>query len=99
MPKLIVLSFFFLYAFTNSFAAKNYTISGTITDAGNGESLIGATIKMKGNSNIGATTNAYGYFSLTLPEGKYSLEISYLGYKTIVNQLLLIENNTLQYKM
>lgn len=62
--------------------AKRHTISGTIQDARNGEELTGATVYVE-ELKTGAATNAYGFFALTLPPGKYTLEISYIGYETI----------------
>ena len=59
---------------------RNYTLSGNIRDGGNGEDLIGASI-MEGNSHRGTVTNAYGYYTLSLPKGKYTLAVSYLGYR------------------
>jgi hypothetical protein len=59
---------------------KNFTVSGDIRDAINGEDLIGASI-MENGSHRGTTTNSYGYYSLSLPKGKYSLTVSYLGYQ------------------
>ncbi len=61
-------------------------VTGTVTD-GNGEPLIGATILVKGTT-IGANTDFDGKFSLSAPEGSEELEISYLGYRTQVVDLL-----------
>jgi len=61
------------------FAQEKSTLSGTIKDASKGEELIGATIKVKGQ-NIGAQTNEYGFYSLTLPAGTYTFIISASGY-------------------
>jgi hypothetical protein len=47
----------------------------------------------------GATTNAYGYYSLTLPEGKYTLMVSYLGYKTISTTVSFTENKQISFKL
>jgi len=59
---------------------KRYTLSGNIRDAGTGEDLIGASI-MEDSLNRGAVTNAYGYYTLSLPKGKHALTVSYLGYR------------------
>ena len=59
---------------------KNYTVSGNIRDAANGEDLIGASV-MEDSLHRGAITNPYGYYSLSLPKGKHTLIISYLGYR------------------
>lgn len=58
---------------------KQKTITGTITDI-NGESVIGASIIVKGTAT-GTVTNLEGKFSLSIPENS-TIEISYIGYKT-----------------
>jgi CarboxypepD_reg-like domain/TonB-dependent Receptor Plug Domain len=78
---------------------KSATISGFVRDAKNGETLTGAVIYPKENPAIGITTNSYGYFSLTLPTGKYSLIVQFLGYKTKIIPLELKENVKLSFDM
>ncbi|MEM1002408.1 MAG: TonB-dependent receptor, partial [Bacteroidota bacterium] len=73
------------------FSQDKFTISGTLKDEANGETLYGATILLQGTS-IGTTTNEYGFYSLTAPTGNYSLIISYLGYKTIEKPIALNKN-------
>ncbi len=57
-----------------------YTISGYVKDSLTNEVLIGAGISIK-NSYLGTMTNAYGFYSLSLPKGKYVLVFSSIGYK------------------
>ncbi len=57
-----------------------YTITGYIRDLATGETLIGATIAIKGNTK-GITSNQYGFYSITLNEGDYTLASSFVGYK------------------
>ncbi len=73
------------------FAQEKYTISGTLKDQANGETLLGATILLKGTA-IGATTNEYGFYSLTAPKGDYTLVISYLGYASVEKEIVLDKN-------
>lgn len=61
-------------------AQENYTISGYVRDAESGESLIGANIYPQELPERGTASNAYGFYSLTLPPGTYTLIFSYLGY-------------------
>jgi len=70
-----------LMLFVTSFGVsqERFTISGILKDQTNGETLLGATVLIKGTS-IGTTTNEYGFFSLTIPKGTYTFVISYLGY-------------------
>ena len=90
---------FLLLISANLFAASKHTISGTITDATTGESLIGTSVTVKELSGTGVTTNAYGYYSLTLPDGKYTFAITYLGYKTISLAVTLNENKLINFKL
>lgn len=59
-------------------AQKKRTVSGHVYDH-TGESLIGANVIIK-ELNLGTVTNTYGFYSITIPEGSYTLEISYVGY-------------------
>ncbi len=61
---------------------SNHTISGTISDKSNGETLFGASIFLTGTT-IGGVTNEYGFYSITAPEGEYVLNISYMGYTDV----------------
>ncbi|MCF1190347.1 TonB-dependent receptor [Mangrovimonas sp. AS39] len=63
-------------------AQETYSISGTIKDQSNGETLMGATVYLEG-TNFGTTTNEYGFFSLQAPEGNYTLIISFIGYNSV----------------
>ena len=60
--------------------AQRHTVSGTVVERGSREKLIGATVSVVGKS-VGVATNAYGFYSLTLPEAdSVVLEFSYVGY-------------------
>ncbi|OYQ48665.1 TonB-dependent receptor [Flavobacterium aurantiibacter] len=71
-----------------SFGQKSHTISGTITDSSTNETLIGVNLYAP-ETKSGAATNEYGFYSITLPEGNYKLEISYVGYGTQVIDIQL----------
>jgi len=60
---------------------ETYTLSGYIRDASNGETLIAANVINADNPAEGTTSNTYGFYSLTLPEGNYRIAFSYLGFK------------------
>jgi len=58
------------------------TISGFVTDSSNGETLIGAVVRISG-TKLGAVTNKNGYFVLrNIPSGKHTLTCAYVGYRT-----------------
>ena len=67
--------------FPKGISQEMYTLSGTILDAENGEMLIGATIFVESEEK-GAAANEYGFYSLTLPAGKYKLTYAYLGFES-----------------
>lgn len=83
---LIILSL--LVIFTSNLSAQNTktTISGYVKDARNGEGLIGVSVYIK-ELSTGNTTNTYGFYSITVPQGKYNLIYSYVGYNKIVKEI------------
>ncbi len=94
-----LLSFCIIIAcLTQAYSQKQYTISGTVSDSANGETTIGSLVYIKGTTN-GVATNVYGFYSLTVPEGKYEVVISYLGYQSQTHQIDLKNNITLNSKL
>jgi len=69
--------------------AQNATVSGSIRDSQNGETLIGATVQAPGLGK-GNSSNEYGFYSLSLPAGTDSvlLSFSYIGYQTLIRKVL-----------
>jgi len=84
MPNTLKLVLFlFLVPFWLPVAAQNkIAISGIVSDAASGETLIGASVKITGPVSSGAVTNAYGFYSINVPSGTYELNVSFVGYKT-----------------
>ncbi len=78
-----------------SFAQKRYTLSGVIKDEVTGETLIGATVRIKELPQSGSSTNNYGFYSLSAPEGKYTLLFTYVGYETISRTVSLNQNQSI----
>ncbi|MBI4645311.1 MAG: TonB-dependent receptor [Bacteroidia bacterium] len=68
--------------------AQKYTISGYIRDAKTGEDLVGANILIK-EIVYGAITNHYGFYSITLEKGEYSLIVSFIGYENYMEKISL----------
>ena len=75
-----------------------HTISGTITDAKTGETLIGATV-YDTISKKGAATNQHGRFTLTLKESKAVLRVSYVGYETQFHPMEIDKNQRLDVQL
>ena len=59
---------------------KQATLAGTVKDAATGETLIGATVRVKQLPATGTVTNEYGFYSLSLPPGSYTLIYSLVGF-------------------
>jgi hypothetical protein len=72
--------------------SNKFTINGYVKDSQTGEALIGATIIVKELLQTGATTNAYGYYSLTILEGTYSITAHFIGYEPQTFQVTLKQN-------
>ncbi len=87
----------FLFSLT-VFSQEKYTISGTISDNSSNETLIGVSIYFP-ELNSGTTTNEYGFYSITLPEGTYKVQISYLGFSTIIETINLRQKITKNFKL
>ncbi len=96
--RTFLLTFLLLIFSLFSFAQQKFTISGSITEASSNETLIGVTIAVP-ELRTGVTTNEYGFYSLTLPEGEYQIQVSYLGFKTINQTLSLTADQKINYQL
>ncbi|MDO5978898.1 TonB-dependent receptor [Flavivirga spongiicola] len=92
--------FLSLFFFSTSYIvfAQDSQISGTIEDSETGETLLGATIYSK-ESEKGTVTNEYGFFSLTIPKGKQTLVVSYLGYQDFIQEINLSSPQKLKIQL
>ncbi len=79
-------------------AQTKATISGYIRDKETSETLIGASVYLKENK-VGASTNNYGFYSLTVDTGKYTLVFSYAGYKTEEIPIHLTKNMPMDFPL
>ncbi len=68
--------------------AIRYAVKGYISDALTGEMLIGATVYVD-EIQSGATSNVYGFYSLSLPKGNYTVRYTFVGYTTVVKKISL----------
>ena len=88
MPKTL-LFIFLLFTSFSVFGQKKFTISGTIKDKATGEQLIGAGIRINELPQSGSATNSYGFYSVQVPKGDYTLTFTYVGYQTITQHVSL----------
>ncbi|WP_339837653.1 TonB-dependent receptor [uncultured Maribacter sp.] len=86
----------FLWFSTYSWSQQKFTLSGTISEISSNETLIGVTVAIP-ELKTGVTTNEYGFYSITLPEGTYTVLISYLGFSDIQQEINLTENIRIDY--
>lgn len=75
-------------------SSQNFSISGSISDKKSGETIIGATVLIK-ETGKGTVSNAYGFYSLSLPKGNYTLVFSYISFKTYTQQIELKQNTVI----
>jgi hypothetical protein len=80
-------------------AQTRITLSGTVQDATSGENLTGATVRVRELPGVGTGANAYGFFTLTVPAGTYTLEASFVGYATQQRQLTVSASQRLDFKL
>jgi iron complex outermembrane receptor protein len=88
-----------LLSFISTSIFAQFTISGTVSENGNSETMIGANVLLKGTS-IGNVTNADGFYRFKVEKGgSYTLTVSYVGYKTIEKQLDLKSDLTIDFAL
>ncbi len=96
-----IISVFLLILCFNTLAGEplqRYTIKGHVKDANSGEDLLGASIYARSVSS-GTVANHYGFYSISLPEGTYKLEVSYVGYTTQHHEIELNSNKTIDFNL
>ncbi len=99
MIKLIRIKFVFTFlCFSSILAQQKHTISGIVKEASSNESITGVTIFLP-ELDIGVSTNEYGFYSITIPDGKYILQISSMGFKNIIQKINLNKNLKIDFKL
>ena len=101
MPRVLTVPFFLLFflSILSARAQTRYTISGTIKEKKSGEVLIGATIYLMELPKSGTFSNSYGFYSISAPEGHYTLITSFSGYRQDTMQIVLDGNRTVTVEM
>lgn len=88
-----------LFFSISGLAQNNYTVNGIVKDSLSGETLIGVNLKFTSNTQLGTSSNAYGFFSYKLMPGEYDLTVSYIGYKTISRTITINSDMRLDLSM
>ena len=94
--KKIYILFFFLSL--SAIGQEKFTVSGTVYDNSSNETLIGVSIYIP-ELKVGTTTNEYGFYSITIAKGAYKIQISYLGFTSILETLDLSKKTTRNFKL
>ena len=76
----------------------NVNLSGYVRDVNSGEPVVGAAVFIK-EPMIGVTTDAFGYYSITLPKGRHTLFFKVIGMKDTHRSLLLIGDGKLDVEL
>ena len=92
------IAFLFLFVAQIFFSQEKVTINGTVYDNNSNETLIGVSVYFP-ELKTGTTTNEYGFYSITVPKGNYKIQVSYLGFKSIIENLNLTVNVIKNFKL
>ncbi|MBP8822632.1 MAG: TonB-dependent receptor, partial [Flavobacteriales bacterium] len=99
MPRLFrQLSASLLLLGSTTLLAQRFTASGYVTDSATGEALIGASVFIDELAK-GVPTNNYGFYSVTLDQGTYTLIVRYIGYTDLRRRVALTKDQTLNLKL
>lgn len=97
--RILCITIILLVGAVLSVKAQTFTISGTVREKASGEILAGASVGIFEKPNVGVITNEYGFFSLTLAKGKYTLRISFVGRKQELIEIQLNADTVLKIGM
>lgn len=95
--RLLLLFLIFFTSFA-SLAQQKSTISGYLTDSKSGEALIGAKVYIP-SLKVGAETNTYGFYSLTVEKGTYTIEFRFSGMSNYSKEFDLSQDVSFNYEM
>jgi hypothetical protein len=96
-----------LFFFNNVFSQDNnakevsnqkYTLSGTVYDAKSNETIIGVNVYII-ELKTSTTTNEYGFYSITVPEGNYNVQVSSMSFQTLTESINLNKNTKNNFKL
>ena len=92
MKKITIFLFLFVSILTN---AQTFTLNGKVVNK-NKKPLPGATILVK-EENKGTSTDFDGKFRVNFPEGKYTIQVSFIGYKSVSKEISLTKNDAIEF--
>lgn len=99
LKGLFILTIFCLLVFSTFSQTKHVTISGYVKDEKTGEELINATVFIKELQATGTITNAYGFYSISIPEGDYTVSAQFIGYEPKPVTINLSQNTNYNFTL
>ena len=88
----------FLFFSILGLSQEKVTLSGVVSDANTNETLIGVSVFVP-ELNIGNYTNEYGFYSITVPKGNYTIQISYIGFETLREKIEINQNTKRNFSL
>ncbi len=98
MKYKIIYTLLFITLSFGAYTQEKVTLSGAITIKTNTETIAGASIFIP-EAKVSTVTNAYGFYSITLPKGEYTIVISYVGLEPIEEHIVLTETIRKDFSM
>ncbi|WP_428831788.1 TonB-dependent receptor [Flavobacterium yafengii] len=77
---------------------QKFTLSGTVSDAKSNETIIGVNVYFP-ELKTGTITNEYGFYSITIPKGNYTIQLSFVSFETIIENVNLDKNTKSNFKL
>ena len=91
---ILILILYPLSVMSAELTANRASLSGVVKDVASGEALMGVNVYIR-ELKTGAVTNEDGFYSITVPYGKFTVEITYLGYQTQIRKVNLMISQAL----
>lgn len=82
----------------NDSSKQKFTLSGTISDSKSNETIIGVNVFIP-ELKTGTTTNEYGFYSITIPNGTYTIQLSSVGFQILEEKIVLDKNIKNNFKL
>ena len=92
MFRITILLFLIHGIFFSVCAQEKYVLSGFVRDISSGEDLIGATIVIEELENTGTISNSYGFYSVSIPKGDYTVRYQFMGYNSKIIKITIDKN-------
>jgi hypothetical protein len=95
----VLLSILFLLVSNSLVAQERYTLSGIVKNGETGEALIGANIVIKELKGVGTSSNAYGFYSITIAKGTYTSIVQFLSFRVKIDTIVVDRDRTVNFEL